>query len=280
MSQIRSRVLVLSGKGGVGKSTTSVHLALALCLQHGLRVGILDVDLCGPSIPVILGLNQRQVLQSEAGWIPVAVPVPRGSLQVMSLAFLLPSASDAVVWRGPKKTAMIRQLVENVFWGAEGLDILLIDTPPGTSDEHLAVVEALAAASEKPQAILVTTPQKIALSDVRKEATFCQKMDIEILGIVENMCGFVCPCCGNVEMVFGDGAGEALARETGRPVLARIPVDPTLSELQDRGLVSSGGVLDAAGAVDSALAKIQTAYANAAAALYKSTSVSKSPSSE
>ncbi|KAL2298731.1 hypothetical protein Nmel_014322 [Mimus melanotis] len=190
LAGVRHILLVLSGKGGVGKSTLSTELALAL-RNAGKRVGILDVDLCGPSIPRMLRVQDSAVHQCDSGWVPVFVGQDK-AIALMSIGFLLERPDDAVVWRGPKKNALIKQFVTDVAWG--DLDFLIVDTPPGTSDEHISTVEAL-----RPHqllgAVLVTTPQAVSVGDVRRELTFCRKAGLRILGIVENMSGFVCPHC-------------------------------------------------------------------------------------
>ena len=250
---------MLSGKGGVGKSSVTLQLALALCLQ-GKSVGILDIDLTGPSIPRLVGLEDAKITQSPLGWLPVPVhdeitqstnstdptlttSLPsRGSLQCMSLGFLLRDRGDAVIWRGPKKTAMIRQFLSDVSWG--NTDYLLIDTPPGTSDEHIALAELLltlsstdaaaAMQSNVPRlvgAVLVTTPQAVATADVRKEANFCVKTSIPVIGVIENMSGYTCPCCGEVSNLFSSGGGQVMAQELGIPFLGKVPVDVKFGEL-------------------------------------------------
>jgi Mrp family chromosome partitioning ATPase len=261
LENVRHVVLVLSGKGGVGKSSVTIQLALALT-QQGHNVGILDIDLTGPSIPRLLNLEDKKVTQAPGGWLPVQVhpaindttisttngevstknhpsTTPRGSLHALSLAFLLPSRSSAVIWRGPKKTAMIRQFLSDVFWPPD-TDYLLIDTPPGTSDEHIAVVEELhklaAAAPENASqklqgAVVVTTPQAISTSDVRKELNFCVKTSVPVLGVVENMAGFMCPCCGEISNIFSKGGGEVMAKECGVEFLGSVPVDTEFGSL-------------------------------------------------
>lgn len=249
---------VLSGKGGVGKSSVTTQLALSLSLA-GRSVGILDIDLTGPSIPRLLGIEDAKIKQAPGGWLPVQVhasqllssdvdasqshaieaptyeegvdhspppangtnnadlpPQSVGAVYAISLGLLLPSRSSAVVWRGPKKTAMVRQFLTDVLWPS--LDYLLIDTPPGTSDEHISLAETLLQQTSTPTpdtlpqlagAVIVTTPQAVAVSDVRKELTFCRKVGINVLGVVENMSGYVCECCGQETNLFGKGVGRS-----------------------------------------------------------------------
>ncbi|OOO11743.1 ATPase-like, ParA/MinD [Aspergillus oryzae] len=249
----RGGVVVLSGKGGVGKSSVTLQLALALTLQ-GKSVGILDIDLTGPSIPRLVGLEDAKITQAPGGWVPVTVHpastndgAQRGSLRCMSLGFLLRDRGDAVIWRGPKKTAMIRQFLSDVNWGET--DYLLVDTPPGTSDEHIALAEQLlrsattnpaAGSSTMPRlagAVLVTTPQAVATSDVRKEVNFCVKTQIPILGVIENMSGYTCPCCGEVTNLFSSGGGQVMAQETGVKFLGAVPVDIQFGELVEGKVV-------------------------------------------
>ncbi|XP_010781811.1 cytosolic Fe-S cluster assembly factor nubp1 isoform X3 [Notothenia coriiceps] len=189
MATVKHIILVLSGKGGVGKSTFSAHLAHALASDNTKEVALLDVDICGPSIPRIMGLEGEQVHQSGSGWSPVYVD---DNLAVMSIGFLLSSPDDAVIWRGPKKNGMIKQFLRDVDWGE--LDYLIVDTPPGTSDEHLSIVQYLSS-THIDGAVIITTPQEVSLQDVRKEIRFCQKVKLPIIGVVENMSGFVCPSC-------------------------------------------------------------------------------------
>lgn len=285
---------MLSGKGGVGKSSITTQLALSLSLA-GHSVGILDVDLTGPSIPRLFGLEDAKITQAPGGWLPVQVhpsqtlkPIdipastdtsvsnsngsssshgPTGTngatsetrisaLYLMSLGFLLPSRSSAVVWRGPKKTAMVRQFLTDVLWPA--VDFLLIDTPPGTSDEHISLAEQLlkvASSSETTAvqaagsngaggrianphlagAVVVTTPQAVATSDVRKELNFCAKVGIKPLGVVENMSGYVCECCGVSTNIFGSGGGEVMSRDFGVRFLGGVPIDGQWGVLVEEG---------------------------------------------
>ena len=228
--KIGHTVLVLSGKGGVGKSTVTVQLAMGLVMR-GHKVGILDVDVCGPSIPRITGLEGKEVRHCSEGWVPVYADSSK-SLSVMSIGFLLSSADDAVVWRGPKKNAMIRQFLGDVFW--DELDYLFIDTPPGTGDEHLSLLQYL---EDVPLdgAVLVTTPQRISVDDVLKEVTFCKQGGLPILGVVENMSGFVCPCCGERSDIFLSGGGKDMAMTCGVPFLGAVPLDPELCVSEDTG---------------------------------------------
>lgn len=245
LAGVKNIILVLSGKGGVGKSTVACQLALALTHTYRKQVGILDVDICGPSVPIICGLEGKDVYRDAVGWVPVSLdipdatdkndsraPSPVGSLKVMSIAYLLPSDKDAVVWRGPKKDAMIRQFLTEVSWGS--LDYLVIDTPPGTSDEHLTLCEALKGYNPA-GAVVVTTPQDVATDDVKKELSFCHKLGIRCLGIVENMSGFVCPYCANCTEIFSSGGGTNLASLYEVAFLGSIPIDPELSIAEDGG---------------------------------------------
>ncbi|KAK4986346.1 cytosolic Fe-S cluster assembly factor cfd1 [Elasticomyces elasticus] len=255
LDNVGSIILVLSGKGGVGKSSITTQLALSLSLQ-GHSVGVLDVDLTGPSIPRFFGIENAKVRQAPEGWVPVPVHEAHalqhsatdgadgtlkdhrhiGALHCMSLGFLLGNRGDAVVWRGPKKTAMVRQFLSDVHWGQ--LDYLLIDTPPGTSDEHISLVETLlknAMPGQVAGAVVVTTPQAISISDVKKELNFCKKTGVEVLGVVENMAGFVCPNCAECTNVFSKGGGEIMARDFGVPFLGSLPIDPMFVSLIEEG---------------------------------------------
>lgn len=236
LGNVRHVILVLSGKGGVGKSSVTTQTALTLSLA-GFSVGVLDIDLTGPSLPRMFGVENKQVHQSRSGWVPVTVHEGRagvGSIQLMSLGFLLGSRDLLVVWRGPKKTAMIRQFLKDVEWRGDGgrpLDYLLIDTPPGTSDEHIAIAEELRWATPLDGAIIVTTPQQVATADVRKEINFCRKVNFAVLGVVENMAGFICPHCAECTDIFQSGGGRALSESLGLDYLGSVPIDPLFVEL-------------------------------------------------
>ncbi|KAF9005925.1 cytosolic Fe-S cluster assembling factor NBP35, partial [Cyathus striatus] len=232
MSTVKHKILVLSGKGGVGKSTFTSQLAWAFAADEDTQTGIMDVDICGPSIPTILGIASEQVHASSSGWSPVYV---QDNLGVMSVGFMLPSSKDAVMWRGPKKNGLISQFLKDVDWG--DLDYLVVDTPPGTSDEHLSVVQFLKE-SGIDGAVLITTPQEVALQDVRREIDFCRKVGVRIIGLVENMAGFVCPNCKNKSQIFKPTTGGAkkLAEETGVELLGSVPLDPRIGKSADYGV--------------------------------------------
>lgn len=225
LSRIRHKILVLSGKGGVGKSTVAVNLAAAL-MQAGRRVGLLDTDIHGPSIPTMLGVEEAIIAGPHGEMIPVDVE----GLQVMSIGFFLNSPDDPVIWRGPMKMSAIKQMLKDVAWGE--LDFLIIDSPPGTGDEPLSVCQLI---GEVDGAIIVTTPQKVAAVDVRKSISFCRKLEIPVLGVVENMSGFVCPHCGQSTPILSSGGGKRIAEDMQAPFLGSIPIDPMLAESGDAG---------------------------------------------
>nr|XP_002735675.2 PREDICTED: cytosolic Fe-S cluster assembly factor NUBP2 homolog [Saccoglossus kowalevskii] len=227
---VKHIILVLSGKGGVGKSTVTTQISLSL-VSLGYKVGILDVDLCGPSIPKMLNVDGKDIHQCPQGWLPVYADNNQ-RLSIMSIGFLLHNKDDAVVWRGPKKNAMIKQFLCDVHW--DELDYLVIDTPPGTSDEHISIVENIRQYNPD-GAVLVTTPQGVSVNDVRREVTFCKKTKIPVIGIVENMSGFVCPTCQECTNIFSKGGGEALAKQMEVPYLGSIPLDPLLTKSMEDG---------------------------------------------
>ncbi|TKY89705.1 hypothetical protein EX895_001490 [Sporisorium graminicola] len=289
MSRIKHKILIMSGKGGVGKSTFTAQLGWAFSsrfsghfdydaaetaeeaeqeeVKHApaesdaeaaveKQVAIMDIDICGPSIPTILGLAGQSIHSTSQGWSPVYVS---DNLCAMSIGFLLPSASSAVIWRGPKKNGLIKQFLKDVDWtagledeeeedqlrdqtnatadAAPLIDYMLIDTPPGTSDEHLSIVSYLKE-SGITGAILLTTPQEVSLQDVRKEISFCRKMNVPILGVVENMAGFVCPSCTGYSEIFypSTGGARALCDELGLNFLGSIPLDPRIGKSCDLGV--------------------------------------------
>lgn len=292
MKGVRSKILIMSGKGGVGKSTFTAQLGWAFASEEKTQVSggslftalvlvltlsissrhlarapnsqtaIMDIDICGPSIPTILGLSNQSIHSSATGWSPVYVS---DNLCCMSIGFLLPSQTSAVIWRGPKKNGLIKQFLKDVDWtgGLEEededewmeatsenrnaltkreagtktvLDYMLIDTPPGTSDEHLSIVGFLKESGIN-GAVLLTTPQEVSLQDVRKEISFCRKMSVPIIGIVENMAGFVCPACHGRSDIFypSTGGAKALCDELGLEFLGSVPLDPRIGKCCDLG---------------------------------------------
>ena len=275
LAEVQRKVVVLSGKGGVGKSTLAAQMAFSLAAM-GHKVGLLDVDICGPSIPHLVGLRGNRVNQKDGLMAPVVLNEPRsgGSLSVMSIGFLLNSESDPVVLRGPRKDATIRQFLSGVAWGA--LDFLVIDTPPGTSDEHLSLVQALGKVlTPDDGAVVVSTPQELALADVRKELAWCAQSSLRVLGVVENMAPLRtrldalrffdgssgadatestlallrerCPelledvhAAVDVFPAGGEGGGtEGMAAQFGVPFLGRVPLDTTITQASERGLPST-----------------------------------------
>lgn len=230
LANVKRKILVLSGKGGVGKSTVSAQLAFGFAARN-MDVGLLDVDICGPSIPRMLGLLGQDVHQSSEGWSPVYVD---DHLAVMSIGFMLPNQDDAIIWRGPRKNGLIKQFLTDVNWGA--LDVMLIDTPPGTSDEHLSIVTYLQD-SAVDGAIIVTTPQEVSLMDVRKEINFCRKVNLPVIGVVENMSGYACPKCGHEESVFAPSTGGAreMCKQMQVPFLGSVPLDGRVAAAGDSG---------------------------------------------
>ncbi|KAI6650967.1 hypothetical protein LOD99_5806 [Oopsacas minuta] len=229
-NSIENIILVLSGKGGVGKSTVTTLLALQLS-SEGYRVGVLDLDLCGPSLPKMMGLQGTEVLQDANGWRPVLTKSDPPIL-AMSIGFFLEKQDDPIIWRGPKKKSMITQLLREVSWST--LDYLFIDTPPGTSDEHISILEALA--DRNKSALIVSTPQIVALNDVRREITFCHKMSLPILGLIENMSGFVCPNCTECTNIFSSEGCKSLAGEMEVRFLGTLPISLPISWGEESGI--------------------------------------------
>jgi ATP-binding protein involved in chromosome partitioning len=226
LCRIKHKIIVLSGKGGVGKSTVAANLALSLAAK-GKRTGLLDVDIHGPSIPRMLGLEGYPIEADNNQFIPV----PLGeTLKVMSIGFLLPNRDDAVIWRGPLKMGVIKQFLKDVDWGE--LDYLVIDSPPGTGDEPLSVIQLI---EDLDGAVIVTTPQDISVIDVRRSIQFCRTVKTPMLGVIENMSGFVCPHCGQTTEIFKCGGGEKMAQEMGVPFLGRVPLDPQIALACDQG---------------------------------------------
>lgn len=227
LGRIRYKLFIMSGKGGVGKSSVTVNTAAALAAR-GYKVGILDVDIHGPSVPNLLGLRAGIEADERGGLLnPVKC---NDNLFVISMDSLLKDRDTAVLWRGPKKTAAIRQFVSDVNWG--DLDFLLIDSPPGTGDEHMTVLKTIPDAL----CVVVTTPQEISLADVRKAINFLQYAQANVLGVVENMSGLYCPHCGGEISLFKKGGGRELAERYGLPFLGAVPLDPATVVAADRGV--------------------------------------------
>lgn len=225
LQKIKHKIMVMSGKGGVGKTSTAVNLSLTLA-EAGHRVGIMDVDLHGPDVPRMLGIEGMPELMSNQKLSPMKYSE---NLSAMSIESFIPGKDDAIIWRGPMKYSAIRQFIGDVDWGA--LDFLVIDSPPGTGDEPLTVAQIVADA----RAIIVTTPQEVALADVRKSINFCKTVKMEIFGLIENMSGLNCPHCGEMIDLFGSGGGERTAKQTGIRFLGKIPFDPKVVACGDSG---------------------------------------------
>jgi len=227
MKRIKHKISVMSGKGGVGKTTVSVNLAMSLAMM-GKKVGILDMDIHGPNVPKMLGIDGSRLMPSEEGGIlPITV---KPGIKVISMAFLLENPDTPVIWRGPLKYSAMKQFLGDVVWG--DLDYLIIDLPPGTGDEHMNVAQLL---PESEGAIIVTTPQEVALLDSRKSVKFAQTLKMPVIGIVENMSGLICPYCGKEIKLFKSGGGEKSAADMGLNFLGKIPLEPKIVEDSDNG---------------------------------------------
>lgn len=240
---VKKKIMVLSGKGGVGKSSIAACLALGLA-ERGFRVGIMDVDFHGPSMPVIFGLVGERVTGDAEGINPVKISE---NLKVISIGLFLNEKDDAVIWRGPLKMTAIRQFMEDIHWG--DLDYLVIDSPPGTGDEPLSVAQLIPDA----WGMIVTTPQELAMADVRKSIVFCRRIGMRLLGVVENMSGLLCPRCGERMDIFGRGGAERLSKEMQVEMLVSLPLDGEFASWADRGgakvghyhdIPSVSGILD------------------------------------
>lgn len=227
LTRIKNKIMIMSGKGGVGKSSVSVNLAIALS-EKGFKVGLMDVDIHGPDIPRMLGLPGMMAANANQKQLdPMRYS---DNLIAVSVESLMANKDDAVIWRGPMKHGAIRQFIADVAWG--DLDYLIIDAPPGTGDEPLTVAQLIKDAT----ALIVTTPQEVALADVRKSINFCKTVNMKIIGLVENMSGYTCPHCGKPVDIFGSGGGERTAALAGLKLLGRIPFDPNLVKCGDAGI--------------------------------------------
>ena len=251
LAGVRKKIVVLSGKGGVGKSTVAVNLAVAIA-RTGARVGLLDVDVHGPSVPTMLGLQGEPLSADSSGKI---IPLIYGdSLKVLSVGFMLQNKEDAVIWRGPLKYGIIKQFLKDVVWGE--LDYLIIDSPPGTGDEPLSVCQLI----ENPEgAVIVTTPQDVALIDVMKSISFCRQLNMPVIGVIENMSGFTCPHCGTTIGIFKGGGALKMTVDMRVPFLGSIPIESRIAIRSDEGrpFVTDGEERSAAnGAFDDIVGKI------------------------
>jgi len=225
LKKIKSKFLIMSGKGGVGKTSVSVNLSIALA-NKGFKIGLMDADIHGPDIPRMLGLKGMLDVSENRKLKPKRCSE---NLSAVSIESLMPSKDDAIIWRGPMKYSAIKQFIGDVEWGK--LDYLIIDSPPGTGDEPLTIAQTIPDA----KAIIVTTPQEISLADVRKSINFCKTVKMEIFGLIENMSSFACPHCGEILDLFGSGGGEKTANATGIKFLGRIPFDPKMVSCGDSG---------------------------------------------
>ncbi len=251
LGRIRHKILVMSGKGGVGKSTVAVNLAVGLA-DKGFKVGLMDVDLHGPDICRMLNLSETPGSSAEGRITPLAAGE---RLRVMSLENMMENRDDPIIWRGPLKNQAIRRFIADVEWGE--LDYLVIDAPPGTGDEPMTVAQTIKDA----KALVVTTPQQVALADVRKSINFCGHVGLQIIGLVENMSGFVCPHCGKTSELFKSGGGEQLAAAGNLPFLGRIPLDPRVMLAGDDGspFLSGGGKSPAVIAMNELVTRVNAA---------------------
>ena len=227
-SKIRHKIAVISGKGGVGKSTVTVNLAMAFAMHgYAYSVGVLDADITGPCVPKIIGLHGQKLQAGPAGVFPAMGPL---GIKVVSMDFLLPSDEAPVIWRGPLKMKAISQFLSDIVWG--NLEFLFIDLPPGTGDEPLSIMQLL---PEMDGVVIVTIPSEVSQIVVKKAVTFSRKLNIPVIGIIENMSGFVCPKCGAEIEIFKVGGGKKIAEDLKVPFLGKVPIDPQICEDSDRG---------------------------------------------
>ncbi|EGG19175.1 hypothetical protein DFA_02423 [Cavenderia fasciculata] len=242
MKVIKHKLLVLSGKGGVGKSSITSLLSFGL-VHRQQKVSVLDIDICGPSIPKLMGVEGVAIVNSESGWVPPR-PLPEcnihaGDIKVMSVGSMLGSQNNSIVWKGPRKTTIINRLLKDTFWGRQ--DYLVVDTPPGTGDEHLSIVSALSSTTNVVDgAIIVTSPQDLAVDTVKREIEFCLKQGVKVIGVIENLSGYACPCCDEVTEIWKpkDGTssgGLGLAQLYNIPFLGRLPIDINLGYCSENG---------------------------------------------
>ncbi len=226
MSDVKHKIMIMSGKGGVGKSTVAANIATAL-KARGYETGLLDCDMHGPSIPKIVGVRDKDATTDGESMNPIKTDF---GLEVISIDPLLPEEDSPVIWRGPLKMKTLQQFLGDVNWGK--LDYLIFDLPPGTGDEPLSIAQLI---PEPDGTVIVTTPQEVALQTIRRSVNFAEKIDLPVLGIVENMSGFVCPNCSEEVDIFNSGGGKELAEELGIPFLGKIPLDSKIVESGEEG---------------------------------------------
>ena len=251
LDKIKNKLIVMSGKGGVGKTSTSVNLSIALA-NRGYNVGIMDVDLHGLDVPRMMGLSGMPEINQNKKLNPLSYSE---NLKAISIESFTPNKDDAIIWRGPLKFSAIKQFIGEVDW--KDLDFLVIDSPPGTGDEPLTVAQTITDA----RAVIVTTPQEVALADVRKSINFCKTVNMEIFGLIENMSGFACPHCNEMIELFGSGGGERTASQMGINFLGSIPFDPLMVACGDSGscyqeIHGNSAVTQAFGSVAEKLARL------------------------
>lgn len=226
MKDVRHKIVVLSGKGGVGKTTVATNLAMSFA-KSGLRTGLLDVDIYGPNVPKLLGLEGQHPIAQAQSILPIRGPL---DVRVMSMGFLMENPDDAVAWRGPIVTKAISQFLSEVSWGE--LDVMVVDLPPGTGDEILSILQQI---PDLDGVVIVSTPQEVAVLDARRAIRLVSKMGVHVLGIIENMVEFVCPNCGESHEIFGEGTAKKTASEFGIDFLGKLPFDPRIVMFSDRG---------------------------------------------
>lgn len=227
MSKIKNKIVVMSGKGGVGKSTVAVNLALSFNLK-GYKVGLLDADITGYSVPKLLNLSSEKLYNTDEGILPAETTM---GIKVASAGFLTESEETPIIWRGPLKASLIKEFLSSIIWG--DLDYLIIDLPPGTGDEPLSIAQDIPDISG---AVIVTIPSDLSQRVVRRAVNFARLLNMPIIGIIENMSGFVCPHCGARVDIFNSGGGEKIAKDLNVPLLGKIPLDPRVAESGDNGI--------------------------------------------